>query len=56
MVRDSIDEEYAIKKIKASMNLEVKKAKADYVIDNSFDLSNTYKETDEVLRRIRNEN
>ena len=56
MARDSIDEEYAIKKIKASMNLEVKKAKADYVIDNSFDLSNTYKETDEVLRRIRNEN
>ncbi|MCK9470944.1 MAG: dephospho-CoA kinase [Bacilli bacterium] len=56
MARDSIDEEYAIKKIKASMNLEVKKAKADYVIDNSFDLSNTYKETDEVLRRIKNEN
>ena len=55
MLRDNIDMEYARQKIKASMDIEIKKEKADYVIDNSLILANTYKQIDEVLRRIKNE-
>lgn len=56
MIRDNINEDYAKQKIKASMDIEIKKEKADYLIDNSFNLTNTNKQIDEVLRRIKNEN
>jgi len=55
MLRDKIAEDYANKKIAASMDIEEKKQKADYVIDNSFDLSMTYKNIYEVLGRLENE-
>lgn len=55
MARDNIDKEYSLKKINVSMDIETKKQKADYVIDNSLDLTETYKNVDEVLRRIKNE-
>lgn len=55
MKRDNIDKEYAIKKIAAGMNIEIKKEKSDFIIDNSYDLIYTYNEVDRVLRRIRNE-
>jgi len=53
MTRDGIDEEYAMKKINASMDIELKKAKADFVIDNSKDQDTTYKQIEEILRRIK---
>lgn len=56
MNRDNINEDYANQKIKASMDIELKKEKANYIIDNSFDLANTYKQINEVLRRIKDEN
>lgn len=55
MARDGIDLDYANKKINASMDIELKKEKADYIIDNSKDVDSTYKQVDEVLRRILNE-
>lgn len=55
MNRDKIDHTFAHKKISASMDIEVKKQKADYVIDNRYDIENTYQEIDKVLRRIKNE-
>lgn len=56
MERDKIDKVYARKKISAGMNIEEKKQKADYLINNSFSYTNTYKEIEEILRRIKNEN
>lgn len=53
--RDNIDVMYAKKKINASMDIELKKEKADYLIDNSKDLAYLYNQIEEVLRRIENE-
>lgn len=53
--RDNIDTEYAMKKINAAMDIELKKEKADYLIDNSKDLAYLYNQIEEVLRRIENE-
>lgn len=53
MSRDGIDEEYAIKKIKAQMPLENKVAKADYVIDNSQSIIDTAEQLNQILQKIR---
>lgn len=55
MVRDRIDEEYALAKIAAQMDIEEKKKRADYLVNNEGDLENTYKQIENILRRIENE-
>lgn len=51
--RDSINEEFAKKKIASQMDIEIKKQKADYLIDNSLDLCYTYKQLSQILNKIR---
>ncbi len=53
MARDSINKEYALLKIESQLDIEEKKKLSDYVIDNSNDLENTYKQVDKILERIR---
>lgn len=55
MSRDSIDSEFANKKISIQMSLEEKVKKADYIIDNSKDFLDSQKQLYEILRRIRDE-
>lgn len=55
MVRDRINEEYAQAKIAAQMDIEEKKIRADYLVDNEGELENTYKQIENILRRIENE-
>jgi dephospho-CoA kinase len=52
MKRDNITEEYAIKKINAQMDIEEKKKRADFVIDNRKGLDRTFRQLDTVLRRL----
>lgn len=52
--RDQISEEYALKKIKAQMELEEKKAKADFIIDTSGSFKETSLRIIEVLEEIYN--
>lgn len=53
--RDHIDEDYALQKINAQMNLGEKAKRADFVVDNTKGLMETYSQVDEILRRIQNE-
>ncbi|MFA6843684.1 MAG: dephospho-CoA kinase [Bacilli bacterium] len=55
MRRDLISREYAIKKISMQIDIESKKELSDFVIDNSQDKDMTYKQIDEILRRLLNE-
>lgn len=55
MARDRINEEYAQAKIAAQMDIEEKKIRADYLVDNEGELENTYKQIENILRRIENE-
>jgi len=50
--RDHIKEEYAHQKINAQEDLEVKKNKADYVIDNRHSVEYTNKQLHQVLVQI----
>lgn len=50
--RDNIDETLAKKKIASQMDIELKKQKADYLIDNSLDLCYTYKQLNQILNKI----
>lgn len=52
MRRDNIDEEYAKIKIDAQMNLEEKREKADYVIDNSYSILETKKDFMRILEEL----
>ena len=52
MKRDNITEEYAIKKMNAQMDIEEKKKRADFVIDNRKGLDRTFRQLDTVLRRL----
>lgn len=52
MHRDNIDYNYALDKINSQMRLEEKCQKANYIIDNSHDLCYTYKQTNEILKKI----
>lgn len=51
--RDHIDEKLAKMKISSQMDIEIKKEKADYLIDNSLDLCYTYKQLNQILNKIR---
>lgn len=52
MSRDSIDEQEAKLKISNQMDIEDKKTKADYLIDNSKNLKNLQKEIEKVIKEI----
>ena len=56
MKRDQITEELAQLKIKSQWSLEIKKAKADYVIDNSGRRTHTQLQVEQILRSLKNEN
>ncbi len=55
MKRDNINKAFAMKKIAATISIEEKLDLADYVIDNSQDITNTKREVDVLLRRLLNE-
>ncbi len=52
MDRDSINREYAQKKINAQMPLEDKKKRADYLIDNSKSKEDTLEQVDAILKKV----
>lgn len=51
MERDHISEEDALRRIHAQMDIEAKKERADYIIDNSRDLKYT---TEQTLKYLKN--
>lgn len=51
--RDSIELNEAIKKVNAQMPLFTKCAFSDFIIDNSKDLCYTYKQIDEILKKLK---
>lgn len=53
--RDQISEDFARKKIATQMNIEIKKIKADFVINNENSIEDTHKQIDQLLRSINNE-
>ena len=55
MKRDQISEEYAKIKIASQMDIEIKSQKADYIINNENSIENTYRQIDDLLRRLHNE-
>jgi dephospho-CoA kinase len=52
MIRDHIDIEYATTKIDSQMSLELKKERADYVIDNSLSILETKKQFNQILESL----
>ncbi len=50
--RDNLTKEDAINRINLQISLDEKKKLADYVVDNSTDIKNLYKQTDNMLERI----
>ncbi len=52
MDRDGIDSHYALEKISAQMPLEEKKARADYLIDNSKSKENTLEQVDTLIKKV----
>ncbi len=52
MLRDKIDEEEAKLKISNQMDIEDKKTKADYIIDNSYNLKALQNEIERVIGEI----
>ena len=55
MMRDHIDESYALQKIKAQFPLSKKKALANYTIDNSKSVLETRKAFDRLIENLRGE-
>lgn len=51
--RSNLTKEDAIKRIESQMDLEVKKEKADFIIDNSFTKDHTYTQFTHVLSNIK---
>ncbi len=52
MKRDSISKDIAIKKIQSQISIEDKKRGANYIIDNSKGLKNTYFQIDNLLKEL----
>lgn len=52
MERDNITKEFAIKKIKSQLPSSEKEKYANYIIDNSYDINNTYNQVDEILKQL----
>lgn len=55
MKRDHIDEEYARTIIKNQMSTEIKKEKADIVLDNNHQLEDLYKQIEKMMKGIQDE-
>lgn len=53
MNRSNLEREVAIKRIDSQIDLEEKKAKADYVIDNSFSRDNSFLQFKQILANIK---
>ena len=51
MERDGAAREDVIKRINNQMNEETRKAKADEIIDNSYDLESLYKQVDRLIQK-----
>lgn len=52
MERERISEERAVARLKSQMDIEQKKRMADYVIDNSGTLTETYQQVDKLWNRL----
>ena len=52
MSRDGINEEEALLKISNQMDIEQKKSRADFIIDNSKNLKNLQQEVERVIKEI----
>lgn len=52
MSRDNLSIEGASTRINSQMDLEVKKQKAHFIIDNSIDLCYTYKQVNEIIKKL----
>lgn len=50
--RDNISKEYALSKINSQLPLEIKKQKADFIIDNNKDENETLKQVDNILKLL----
>ena len=55
MKRDKINKDEAIKRISLQMDIEKKREKADFVIDNSSDLKNFKEACDLFFKELENE-
>jgi len=53
MEREGIDEDYALAKIHSQMDLYLKKAMADYVVDSKGDFDETRNQVIEIINRIK---
>ena len=53
MKRDNLDEKSVLQRIEAQMNIEEKKAKANYIIDNSSTLKNLQNECESFISQIK---
>jgi dephospho-CoA kinase len=53
MSRDHVDRETALLKIQAQIPLKLKSSKSDYVIDNSFTMSESIRQFEEILNDLR---
>lgn len=50
--RDNINEEYALKKIHSQLPIEEKEKYANFIIDNSLSIENTYNQVDQILKLL----
>lgn len=50
--RDNITVDDAVIRIKSQMDLEIKKQKAHFIIDNSFDLCYTYNQVEKIIDKL----
>lgn len=50
--RDNINEEYALKKIQSQLPIEEKEKYANFIIDNSLSIENTYNQVDQILKLL----
>lgn len=55
MKRDQIEREYAVLKVKSQMDIEEKKRKADFLVNNDCSVENTHRQIEDIVRRLQNE-
>jgi len=52
MKRDQMDKVAALKRIESQMDLEEKKERSDFVIDNSMSKTNSYQQFQQIIKKI----
>ena len=52
MKRDNLTLDEAMVRINSQMDIEIKKQKAHFIIDNSLDLCYTYSQVDKVINKL----